>query len=171
MGERTSFLMYARRLHNALRYAISSGDGRTDDEWLNVEKPQFTQYACGMYLIGCLSYLEGKYGKRCWSVAGKNHSSFEEYKNGLKERRKTALSPVTVESLDALICIRNGVTHNESDLSRNDDANCVSKVTQAAIPGVLLTGTVVTLQSDDTVDFMESVRKAFIAVSGYHGET
>ncbi len=64
MSDRAKLLMFARRLHYALRHAIEDGDGRTDDEWGNVERPLFEHYSCSMYLSGVLSYLEDKYGLR-----------------------------------------------------------------------------------------------------------
>ena len=68
MADRTQFLMYARRLHDALKHSIEDGDGRKDKEWLEIERPWFEHYACAMYLSGTLSFLEGKYGSTASSI-------------------------------------------------------------------------------------------------------
>ena len=57
MSDRKPFLMFARRFHNLFRGAIENGDGREASVWLE-ERPTFEHYASGMYLSGCLAYLE-----------------------------------------------------------------------------------------------------------------
>ena len=162
--------MYARRLHNALRHAIEDGDGRTDDHWVNVERPIFEHYSCSMYLSGMLAYLEDKYGVRPWNNPGKNHGTFEDYvtNSGINSFQNLGLSSSTLE---ALVCIRNAVIHNGSDLSKNKDPNSLQKVTNENIPNISLNGPVVTLHSTSyQADFMEFVRQSFLAVCMYHGD-
>jgi len=162
--------MYARRLHNALRHAIEDGDGRTDDHWINVERPIFEHYACSMYLSGVLSYLEDKYGVRPWNEPGHSHVSFEDYiaNSGVKSFKALGLSSAI---LDALVCIRNAVIHNGGDLSKNKDTKSLKKVTSANLPNISLNGSVVTLHSTSyQTDFMEFVRQSFLAVCMYHGD-
>lgn len=67
MTDRTAFLQFARRIHNALTHAIRDGDGRTDDKWLLIEKPRFAHHASAIYLNGALGYA---YGSRAWANAG-----------------------------------------------------------------------------------------------------
>ena len=54
MTERSEFLMFGRKIHYALRHAIEDGDGRTDDKWLQVERPLFEHGMCSMYLLAWL---------------------------------------------------------------------------------------------------------------------
>ena len=68
--------------------------------------------------------------------------------------------------MDALACIRNAVTHHDGDLAQNRNQQSVAIVTAASIPGVPLTGTVVSLEAP----FLEFVRLATLAVRNYHGE-
>ncbi len=41
MAKRSEFLMFGRRLHNALKNAIEDGDGKTDETWVKEERPLF----------------------------------------------------------------------------------------------------------------------------------
>jgi len=172
MSDRTEFLIYARRLHNALRHSIEDGDGRTDDHWKNVERSLFEHYTCGMYLAGSLAFLEGRYGEKPWNGVGPNQVDFDTFlqqlEGAVKERFEKAR--ISKSGIEALVCIRNAVTHNYNDLSKNKDKNCLSKVREAAIPGVTLNGTIVKLSSNNKIDFMEYVRKALVAVSMFHGD-
>ncbi len=68
--------------------------------------------------------------------------------------------------MDALVCIRNAVTHNDGDLSKNRDKKSASIVTAANLPGVTLDGTVVKLDAP----FLDFVRVGTLAVRNYHGE-
>lgn len=79
MKIKKEFLMLARRLHNALRHAIEDGDGRTDDAWVKDERPHFEHYACGIYLNGCLVFLEGKFGTSSWNRIGKTCADFDAF--------------------------------------------------------------------------------------------
>lgn len=72
--------------------------------------------------------------------------------------------------IEALICIRNAVIHNNNDLSKNKATASLSKVSAAAIPGVVLNGSIVKLVSNRSVDFMSYVRLSFVAVAQFHGD-
>lgn len=170
MTDRTELLMYARRLHDALKHAIETGDGRTDDRWLNIERPIFEHYCCTMYLAGALAYLEDKYGDRPWNKPGANCGTFNDYisNSGTRSFQNANLSS---SKLDALVCIRNAVIHNGGDLARNRDRNALQKVTSESIPNASLNGTIITLHSTNYPDdFMAFVRQAFLAVCMYHGD-
>lgn len=172
MAGRTEFIIYARRVHNALRHAIEDGDGRTDDQWLHKERPLFEHYSCAIYLAGCLSFLEDKYGTRPWRIPAKTHLTLDSFIQDLPDHPRDRFTEIGVSDagLEALICIRNALTHNDSDLSRNEDKTCIDTVPAAAIPGVAITGNVVRLMSNRTVDFMEYERRSLVAVSMYHGD-
>lgn len=172
MTDRSKFRVFARRLHYGLRRAIEDGDGRVDSEWVHVERPHFEHYTCGMYLIGSLAYLEGKYGETSWTRPSSMYADIDDFIANLSDpiRRKFRSFGVSRAGLDALVCIRNAITHNENDLSGNRDRSSVHKVRNASIVGVTLNGSVVTLSSNRTADFMEYVRKSFVAVSMYHGD-
>lgn len=170
MADRTELLMYARRLHNALRHAIEDGDGRADDHWINTERPVFEHYTCSMYLSGVVAYLEDKYGTRPWAAHGQNHLTFEDYvaNSGVNSFQQLGLDS---SKLEALVCIRNAVVHNGGDLSKNRDPQSLQKVVAANIPNISLQGSVVMLHSSSyQSDFMEFVRQSFLSVCMYHGD-
>jgi hypothetical protein len=170
MTDRTELLMYARRLHNVLRHAIEDGDGRTDDHWLEVEKPIFAHYSCLMYLAGVMSYLEDKYDTRPWQNSGKDFEEFKDYiaNCGIDSFQRLAISS---SKLEALVCIRNAVIHNSGDLTKNLDKKSHEKVLEADIPHITIAEGVVTLRSPSyQVEFMEFVRQCFLAVCMYHGD-
>lgn len=172
MVDRNEFLIFGRRIHNALRHAIEDGDGRKDDKWINDERPLFEHSLCGLYLAGCLSFLEGKYGVRSWSNATAAGSSLDSFIRNLPDHSKNEFVKfgVSEAGLDALICIRNAFTHNDNDLSKNTDNTCLSKVSSISIPGVTINGTLIKLSSNEKVDFMEHVRMSVVAVSMYYGD-
>lgn len=68
--------------------------------------------------------------------------------------------------MNALSEIRNAVTHNNGDLAQNRNQESLTVVTVANIPGVNLSGSVVTLEEE----FLDFVRVATLAVRNYHGE-
>ena len=167
MAKRSEFLVLARRLHDAFRHAVTDGDGHTDETWITSEKPLFDHYACGMYLAGTLAFIGGRYGKSAW--AGK----LDSFVGGRPEnqRKNYQKAKVSEATCDALVCIRNAVTHNDADLSKNDDKSSLSKVAAASIPGVSLAGSIVSLSSEPPEDFMNTVRLVFVAVSNLNGVT
>ena len=166
MSDRTHFLMFGRRFHNTFRSAIENGDGRAN-EILIEERPIFEHYACGMYLSGCLSYLENTYGHNSWKST--DNGTFDTF---IANHQKNNFSNFGIceDGIDALICIRNAFIHNNGDLSLNRDINSLSKVISANIIGVKLAGDIVTLFSNRDEDFMEYVRLSLVAVAQFNGD-
>ncbi|HEY9098314.1 MAG TPA: hypothetical protein VIN38_05525 [Thiobacillus sp.] len=171
MVDRSEFLIHARRLHNALRYAIENMDVAPDK--LAIERPLFEHYASGIYLAGSFAFLEGKYGKQPWLPTPPRQVPFDQFLQQLppKVENTFAVAGISQKGVRALVCIRNAVTHNDSDLAKNDDKSCIAKVTDANLPGVTINGSVVTLSSTASTDFMEYVRKSLIAISMFHGDS
>ncbi|MBK9237128.1 MAG: hypothetical protein IPO19_14470 [Rhodoferax sp.] len=135
-----------------------------------MKREDYEHYACGMYLAGTLAFLEGRYGSKPWKASGRG-ISLDEFLAERDDKRKEPLqiAGVCVAGLDALVCIRNAVTHNDGDLSKNIDSQSLSKVSAAALPGVQIVGNSVRLSSGYSVDFMKYVRESFVAVSMLHG--
>lgn len=127
MNDRTSFLMFGRRLHHMLRGAIENGDGREESKRLQ-ERPVFEHYACGMYLVGCFSYLESTYGTKPWKKGSSN--AFELFISNKSEIQNNNFIKfkICTKGIDALICIRNSYVHNNCDLSKNTDRKSLDKV-------------------------------------------
>lgn len=170
MTGRTAFLIHARRLHNALRYAIENLD--VTPQQLATERPLFEHFACGMYLAGSLAFLEGKYCTQPWRPKSPQQGTFDQFLQQLpaKQAKIFQVAAISQNGIEALICIRNALTHNDSDLARNTDKASLAKVTAAKIPGVTFNGTIVTLSSSASVDFMEYVQKSLVAISMFHGD-
>ncbi len=168
MSDRTEFLMFGRRIHEALRHYAKDGGGRKPEQWAK-ERPHFEHAACGIFLVGSLSYLEGKYGvkPKPWNRPGVRATDFDSF---VQENANFTKYHISKNGLDALVCIRNAITHNDSDLAKNSDRNSQAKVTDAKMVGIILNGSIVRLISNDTEDFMEYVRKAYVAVAQYHGD-
>lgn len=171
MPDRSKFLVHARRLHNALRRAIEDGDA-PPETWLSVERPLFEHFASGMYLAGVLAFLEGQYGKNPLRPRSPHGRTFDEFLLHMPERQARTFADAGISKIgiEALVCIRNALTHNDSDLGRNSDKSSLAKVVAACIPGVSVNGTLVTLSSTRTVDFMEYVRKSLVAIAMFHGD-
>jgi hypothetical protein len=168
MAIRSETLTLGRRLHDALRHAIE------DDETYaggRVTRSHFEHYACSMYLAGTLAFIEGKYGKNAWRKSA-NRAGLDEFLATKDDKRKTTLhrAGISEAGLHALVCIRNAVVHNDADLARNNDRRSIRKVSSASLPGVQLDGSTVRLRSTNSEDFMEYVRKSFVAVSMLHGD-
>ena len=168
MPTRSEVLTLGRRLHNALRHAVEDPDNYGSN---SVIREDFEHYACSMYLAGTLAFLEGKYGKRPWEGKG----SIRRLDEFLADRTDTRTERLQIygiseAGLQALVCIRNAIVHNNGDLSKNDDKTSLSKVSNASILGVALSRSSVQLLSSYSTDFMEYVRKSFVAVSIQHGD-
>ena len=164
MGDRKEFLMLGRRIPEALTNFAHGGGGRPPEQWAE-ERPHFEHAACGIFLAGTLSYLEGKYGDepKPWNRPGVRGTDFDAF---VQNNANFAKFHISKNGLDALVCIRNAVTHNDSNLAQNKDPNSLAKVNSASISGVTLNGSIVRL----TLHFMEYVRKAYVAVAQYHGD-
>lgn len=168
MPTRSEILTLGRRLHNALRYAVEDSDNYHSEK---VSRKDFEHYACGMYLAGTLAFLEGKYGTKPWQASG-SLLNLDAFLSELGDKRALQLKNegISESGLQALICIRNAVVHNDGNLSKNTDRDSALKVSIAAIPGVTLSDSVVQLSTSHDLDFMEYVRKSFVAVSMQHGD-
>lgn len=165
MSDRAEFLVYGRRLHNVLRSAIRNG-GDGSRHWK--DNPELcAHYLCAVYLIGSLAFLEGKYDKESWQRPGSQWDNFDAFIAGSTAFHKLGINEAAV---DALVCIRNAVAHNNNDLAKNNDSASLSKVTNADIGGVTIDGSMVRLSSNETADFMAFVRMSLVAVAQYHGD-
>ncbi len=171
MIDRKPFLMFGRRFHDVFRGVIENGDGRDPNVWAQ-ERGIFEHYSSGMYLSGCLAYLEGVYGRAPWNQkpSGDNFDTFLSNHPVKHQRENFKKAGISSAGLNALVCIRNAYIHNASDLSKNDDKDSLRKVTSAALPGVTISGTVVQLTSNRTEDFMKFVRLSLVAVAQFHGD-
>lgn len=168
MPTRSEVLTLGRRLHNALRHAVEDAENYHSGK---VTRDDFEHYACSMYLAGTMAFLEGKYGTNPWQASGAAQD-LDAFLSEAGNKRKEGLrkAGVSETGLKALVCIRNAVVHNDGDLSRNKDKKSAVTVCAANIPGVNVSGSVVRLISSHDVDFMEYVRKSFVAVSMQHGD-
>jgi hypothetical protein len=166
MASRTKLLVHFRRLSSVLGNAIHDGTDRIE------EHPEFVHHACAFYLIGCLAYLESESGKASWDTASSFSKDFDAFVCGhpAAPRKSFASRGINRKCLKALSDIRNAVAHVGGDLSKLDrtkkSENVVQEIQQACIPGVILKGSVVSLEQP----FLEFVRLAAFAVRSYHGE-
>jgi len=166
MDDRDVFLFYARRMHNAFRTLIlNNGDG--SPHW--IKNPELcSHHLCGTYLTGALTFLEGKYQNNAWHLSGKTGSNFDLF---LQNNTKLVGKGISSDRVDAFVCIRNAVVHNNCDLSKNSDRQSLSKVINANFGGIIsLNGSVFTLISNGSHDFMALVRISMVAVAQYHGD-
>ena len=164
MPDRTKFLMFGRRMTAALKSFANDGGGSDPVKWAK-ERPHFEHAASGIFLAGSLAYLVGKYGEepKAWKRAGTRGSDFDTF---VQKNDNFSKARISKSGLDALVCIRNALTHNDGDLALNDDKKSLAKVTGANLDGVVLNGSTVSL----TLEFMEYVRLAYVAVAQYHGD-
>lgn len=171
MTDRIPFLMYGRRFHNLFRQNIESDDGRGEEVLLK-ERPIFEHYSCGMFLSGCLSYLDNTYGQSSWKNNSNCAIDFDTFLLKLpeKQKRNFARQDISESGIEALVCIRNAFIHNNSDLTKNRDKDSLLKVSSVKIPGITLDGGVFTLTSNNTEDFMEYVRLSLVGVAIYYGD-
>jgi hypothetical protein len=163
--------IHGRRLHNALRHAIEDGDGMAGKpEWEDDERPGFEHHASGMYLISILAKLEGRIGRYCWNRSGASNQTLAEFINICPRRTYNELD-VSTAKLDALHEIRNAIVHNDGNAGQNRNSESEQLIISANIPGVDLDSSngKITLISNDSVDFMEWVRVAFLCITEYHG--
>lgn len=166
--ERADLLVHFRRIPNLLSRAIAEGpDGSLDGKPGN-EIALFTHYACGFYLSGTLSFLEGKEGPYCWKEPGLRYSSFDEFaeKTPAPPKRSFSSRGVSNERLDALAALRNAIVHNDGDLAKNHSEGDLARVRNAALPGVAFHGSTVWLR----IEFLDVVRIAGLAVRMYYGQ-
>ncbi len=101
--------------------------------------PLLAHELAALYLIGSFAYLQGRAGPRPWKGTGVDEDRFEQF-----------------------ACIRNALTDNKGDISQDHDDSCLGRLRDiAAIPGVSVNGTVVSLD----LDFTEQVRQSFPRLS------
>lgn len=171
MVDRTKLLVHFRRLNGVLESAIRNGpDGSLEGKFA-AEHPVFVHHACSFYLIGCLAYLEGEDGAYSWDIPSASHSDFDTFAGSYPSTPKASFlsQGISKVSLRALADIRNAVAHHAGDLSqlrRAKSADVVGQVTAANLPGVSISGPVVTLEAQ----FLDFVRLAALSVRNYHGE-
>ena len=168
MPDRTKLLVHLRRLSGLFEHAFRHGPDGTLDGKFAAEHPIFIHHSCSFYLAGCLAFLEGEDGAYSWNYPGVNFSDFDNFVSNYPTSPKDSYSArgINKATMNALAEIRNAVTHNNSDLGQNRNQQSLSMVTAANIPGVNLSGSVVTLEAE----FLNFVRIATLAVRNYHGE-
>lgn len=171
MADRTKLLVHFRRLSGVLESAIRNGPDGTLEGKFAAEHPVFVHHACSFYLIGCLAYLEGEDGAYSWDSPSTRHSDFDTFAGAfpLPPNASFLSRGVSKVTLRALADIRNAVAHRAGNLSQLDRAkrvDVVGQVTAANLPGVSMSGPVVTLEAP----FLEFVRLAALSVRNYHGE-
>ena len=171
MPNRTKLLIHFRRLSNLLGGAVRNGPDGTLEGHFVAEHPEFVHHACAFYLIGVLAYLEGQDGAYSWTYPSQSSPNFDEFSQSHPPapRQSFASSGVTSSALRALADIRNAVAHHAGDLSklrRTTGADVVREVARLNLPGVTLSGPIVTLREP----FLEFARVAGLAVRNYHGE-
>ncbi len=168
MTDRTKLLVHINRISTVFRNAILNGpDGSLEGKFKD-EHPHYINHSLGFYIMGCLAYLTSEGGEYSWKKSSPTFESFDEFAQSFPEPPRSCylergISEVT---LDALACIRNAVAHNSCDLAANNDKESLEKVASANIPGVILDGSIVTLE-EPLLDF---VRQATYAVRKYHGD-
>jgi hypothetical protein len=118
-----------------------------------------------------LAYLEGEDGAYSWNASSQRGTSFDDFARSHPPppKQSFASNGINTTSLRALADIRNAVAHHAGDLRklrRATGADVVAEVAGLNIPGVVLSGSVVTLAEP----FLEFARVAGLAVRNYHGE-
>ncbi len=168
MHDRKKILVHTRRISNLIERAIRDGpDGSLEGKFAD-EHPIFVHTILGFYLAGNLGYLESEDGSYSWNRNGTTENDFDVFASNFPAHPKDSFASknISKNNLKALSHIRNAVIHNNGDLSLNHSANSLSEVQNANLPGVILNGSVVTLESE----FLEFVRLSTLAVRFYHGD-
>lgn len=171
MADRTKLLVHFRRLSSVLGSAIRNGPDGTLEGKFAAEHPVFVHHANSFYLIGCLAYLEGEDGAYSWDAPSSAYSDFDTFAGAfpLPPQASFLSRGISKVSLRALADIRNAVAHHAGDLSqlrRAKSVDVVGQVTSTNLPGVSMSGPVVTLEAP----FLGFVRLAAMSVRNYHGE-
>ncbi|MDP1654255.1 MAG: hypothetical protein Q8L56_16205 [Rhodocyclaceae bacterium] len=168
MADRTKLLVHLRRLSTLLEGAFRNGPDGTLEGKFSAEQPVFIHHGCTFFLAGCLGFLEGEDGAYSWNIPSATHSDFDTFVASYPPSPKPSFNSrgINKAAMSALACIRNAVVHHAGDLAKNNNKQSLAIVNAAALPGVSLTGTVVTLEAP----FLEFVRVATLAVRNYHGE-
>ena len=169
--DRTKLLVHFRRLGGVFDHAIRNGPDGSLGGKFGAEHPTFVHHACAFYLIGCLAYLEGEDGTYSWDKPSSNSADFDGFVASFPPAPKDSFRSMGVSkaAMRALADIRNAVAHHSGDLAklrRSKNADIPAEVKAVNLPGVILSGSIVTLEAP----FLEAVRKAALAVRNYHGE-
>ena len=167
--DRTKLLVHVRRISTLLEGAIIRGPDGTLEGKFGEEHPTFIHYALSYYLMGCLGYLAGEGGEYSWNEPSASHNGdFDNFidSNPTVERSYRSLG-ITKERLEAFACVRNALAHNNCDLAANRDQDSLVKVQNAELPGIVLNGSVVTLEAEA----LELIRISTIAVREFHGDS
>ncbi|MEW8508983.1 MAG: hypothetical protein AB2598_20035 [Candidatus Thiodiazotropha sp.] len=168
MPDRTKLLVHLRRLSGLFEHAFRHGPDGSLEGKHESEHQLFIHHSCSFYLAGCLSFLEGDGGAYSWNLPGENITDFDQFVSNYPAPPKDSYRARGIDkaTMYALAELRNAVTHNNGDLAQNRNQQSLAMVTAANIPGVILTGSVITLEQD----FLNFVRVATLAVRNYHGE-
>ncbi|MEJ1390060.1 MAG: hypothetical protein RPU34_04070 [Candidatus Sedimenticola sp. (ex Thyasira tokunagai)] len=168
MTNRTKILVHLRRLSNLFEQAFRNGPDGSLEGKFGVEHEQFVHHSCSFYLAGCLAYLEGEDGAYSWNIPGVNKLDFDDFvkKHPLPPKESFAARGISKASMKALAEIRNAVTHNDGDLSKNLNTKSKNLVASAGLPGVSLTGSKINLDAP----FLDFVRLSSLAVRNFHGD-
>jgi hypothetical protein len=165
-SDRAKLLVHVRRISDLFETAIRIGPDGTLEGKFRDEQPVFTHHALVFYLAGCMAYLENESGTKSWQIHGSSFTDFDVFIDSFEADHSFKTFSITKASLDALLCIRNACVHNSNDLSRNHDQGSLNKVMSAALPSVVVLGTIVSFKAN----FLEFVRLATLAVRMYHGD-
>lgn len=168
MADRTKLLIHLRRISGLLENAIASGpDGTLEGKYAS-EHPTFVHHAVAFYLIGVLAYLESEDGSYSWNQPSPTYADFDVFaaSDPPPPEASFASKGITTASLDALAQIRNAVVHHDGDLALNRKSGALAMVQAAQLPGVVLSGSTVTLEAP----LLEFTRQAGLAVRRYYGD-
>ena len=168
MANRTKLLVHLRRISGMFEHAFRHGPDGTLEGKHGLEHPIFIHHSVGFYLIGCFAYLEGEDGTCSWKQPSQTNSDFDTFAASNPPPPKQSFSSrgITKDALNALVCIRNAIAHNDGDLAKNKDKKSLSKVRAANLPGVVINGSTVTLEQE----LLSYVRISALAVRQYHGD-
>jgi hypothetical protein len=165
MNDRTKLLIHLRRLSNLLGKSFREGPNGTLEGKYALEHPHYIHYTCGIYLAGCLAFLEGEDGSYSWNKPGSAHADFDSFASSHPASDPYLSRGISGANLDALAELRNAIVHNDGDLALNKNPNSLAMVRTANLPGVVLSGSVCQLEAP----FLEYTRLATLAVRQYHG--
>jgi len=165
MADRTKVLIHLRRLSSLLEKSFREGpDGSLEGKFA-AEHPDFVHYTCGIYLAGCLAFLEGEDRSYSWNKPSPTHQNFDTFTQSNPAATSFASRGINRSNLDALAELRNAIVHHDGNLGQNRNQNSLSMVTGANFPGVVLSGGIARLEAP----FLEFTRLATLAVRQYYG--
>ena len=168
MPNRTKLLVHLRRLSGLFDKAFRNGPDGTLEGNFALEHPTFVHHGCAFYLAGCLAFLEGEDGAYSWNLSGENDADFDAFVtvHPTPPKESFLARGINTKNMNALVEVRNAVTHNNGDLTQNRNQQSLTMVTEANLPGVVLSEGVVTLEAP----LLEFIRVSTLAVRHYHGE-